>query len=155
MFCPSCGNEVNSSLSYCNQCGARLAGTADPRSMPASSYNMMLGAVIGMPFIGLIVLMIMIAALKNGMGFRDDFIFAVTFLTFLLFAIAEIGCLIMLLTRTKAPKVPKRDPKFQTGQLGNADLRGLGSPTFEPVPVGSVTDHTTRALDPALRKIDE
>ncbi len=43
----------------------------------------------------------LIAALKNGMGCKDDFIFAMTFLMFFLFAIAEIVCVIMLITRTK------------------------------------------------------
>ena len=152
MYCPSCGNEVNANLSYCNQCGARL-GAADARVLPASTFNMTLAGVIGLPFVGLVLLFGVIAALKNGMGFRDDFIFAITFLTFILFAIAEIGCVILLLTRTKGPKAPKKKAsRFQTGQLDQAESLGLGSPTFEPTPVGSVTDHTTRTLDQALRK---
>jgi len=154
MYCPSCGNEVNSSLSYCNQCGARL-GAADTKVLPASTFNMTLAGVIGLPFIGLAMIFGVIAALKNGMGFKDDFIFAITFLTFILFAIAEIGCVIMLLTRSKGPKaLSKKSRRFETGQLGRSDPRGLGSPTFEPTPVGSVTDHTTRTLDHALRDKD-
>src|SRR6476646_2711273 len=102
MFCPSCGTDVGAGLSFCNQCGSRL-GAAAPRTLPASTFNMTLAGVIGLPFIGLVLLFGVIAALKEGMGFKDDFIFAITFLTFLLFAIAEIGCVIMLLTRTKGP----------------------------------------------------
>lgn len=149
MFCPSCGKDVNAGLSYCNQCGARLNGAGDPRAIPASSFNMTLGAVLALPFVGLAMMLGVIAALKNGMGFKDDFIFVVTFLTFILFAIAEIACVIMLLTRSRAPKAAKHRGKFQTGQLPTSEPRGLGSPTFEPMPVGSVTDHTTRTLDHA------
>src|SRR4051812_42419593 len=139
MYCPSCGHEVNPGLSYCKQCGARLSGAADLRSIPASSFNMTLGAVLALPFVGLAMMLGVIAALKNGMGFKDDFIFVVTFLTFLLFAIAEIACVIMLLTRSRAPKVSKLK---ESGQLAGHEPRGLTSPTFEPVPIGSVTDHT-------------
>jgi hypothetical protein len=114
---------------------------------------MMLGAVVGLPFLGLAMLFGVIAALKNGMGFKDDFIFAITFLTFLLFAIAEIACVIMLLTRSKAPRpVIRQDDALSTGRLPQSPAHALGGPTFEPTPVGSVTDHTTRTLDPALRK---
>ena len=153
MFCPSCGKDVNPDLSYCNQCGARLNVAADPRALPATNFNTLLGAVIGLPFIGLGMLFGVIMALK-GSGFKDDFIFAITFLTFLLFAIAEIGCVIMLVTRTKGsrPLKDKAGPISERHQLDEAMRRGLGGPTFEPMPVGSVTDHTTRALDePGIR----
>ena len=152
MFCPSCGNSVSQGLSYCNQCGARLAGADTDRGLPASSYNLLIGAVIAIPFIGLAMIFILIAALKNGMGFRDDFIFAMTFLTFILLAIAEIGCFIMLLTRSRGTKVMKNDAVRDTRELTAAAVRGLGGPTFDPVPVGSVTDHTTRTLDPQYRE---
>jgi hypothetical protein len=148
MFCPSCGKDVSTGLAYCNQCGARL-GAADPRALPPANFNMLLGSVIGIPFVWLVTMMMVIAALKNGMGFKDDFIFVMTFLIFLLFALAEIGCVIMLITRTKGPKVPKGVAISERRQFDEAARRGLGSPTFEPVPVGSVTDHTTRALDHA------
>ncbi|MBV9243082.1 MAG: hypothetical protein JO314_13865 [Acidobacteria bacterium] len=141
-------------MSYCNQCGTRLGGAEDARVLPTSSFNFMLAGVIGLPFIGLGMLIGVIAALKNGMGFRDDFIFAVTFLTFLLFAIAEIGCVIMLLTRTKGKKVRPNDrPVSERYRLDEEARRGLGSPIFEPaVPVGSVTDRTTRTLEHASLK---
>lgn len=109
---------------------------------------MLLGAVIGMPFVALGMILGVIAALKNGMGFKDDFIFVVSFMTFLLFALAEIGCIILLITRTKGPKA-SRDrtiPISELNKIEEAAKRGLGSPTFEPMPVGSVTDHTTRTL---------
>ena len=48
MYCPSCGKEINAGLSFCNHCGARLSA-ADPRVVPASSFNLMLGAVVAIP----------------------------------------------------------------------------------------------------------
>ncbi|HEY2847631.1 MAG TPA: zinc ribbon domain-containing protein [Pyrinomonadaceae bacterium] len=149
MFCPSCGHEVNPGLSYCNQCGVRLGPEMDTRALPASTYNLLVGGAIGIPIFGLVLIIGLIAALKNGMGFRDDFIFAISMLTFFLLAIAEIGCFVMLLGRSRAPKSKPR--KDQQWQFADAPMRGLASSAFEPVPVGSVTDHTTRALDHAAR----
>lgn len=150
MFCPSCGHEVNAGLSYCNQCGARLGPDTNPRVLPASTYNLLVGGAIGIPIFGLGLIIGLIAALKNGMGFRDDFIFAMTFLMFVLLAIAEIGCFVMLLSRSRASKASKAR-KDQSWQLADASPRGLGGPTFEPRPVGSITDHTTRTLGHAFR----
>jgi hypothetical protein len=152
MFCPSCASEVNPGLSYCNQCGMRLSAPENPRVLPASSFNKLLASVVGIPLAGVAMIFVFIAALKNGMGFRDDFIFAMIFLTFLLLAIAEIGCVIMLITRTKGPKTSKNGsdlPISKRHELNEASRLGLGSPTFEPRAVGSVTDHTTRTLDHA------
>jgi hypothetical protein len=151
MYCPSCGNKVSAALSYCNQCGVRLTAAEDKRMLPASSYNSLVGAAIGIPFVGLAMIFVLIAALKNGMGFRDDFIFGMIFLTFILLAITEIGCFVMLLTRSKAPKAPGSSAAKDDRELPGAALRGLGSPTYEPMQGGSVTDHTTRTLDPAYR----
>ena len=150
MFCPSCGKEVSAGLSYCNQCGARLGPEVTSRALPASTYNLLVGGAIGIPIVGLGLIIGLIAALKNGMGFRDDFIFAISILTFFLLAIAEIGCFVMLLFRSRAPK-SRKERQDQSRQLTDSPPRGLGSPTFEPVPVGSVTDHTTRTLDHAFR----
>ena len=152
MYCPSCGKEISGGLSFCNQCGTRLAA-ADPRAVSGTSFNLMLAGVVAIPFVGLAMMFAVIAALKNGMGFKDDFVFVITFMTFLLFAIAEIAFVIMLLTRTRGPKQQKMpNGKVETGQLPTQDPRSLGSPTFEPMPVASVTDHTTRHLEPSLNR---
>ena len=152
MYCPSCGKEIGAGLSFCNQCGTRLAA-ADPKAISGTSFNLMLAGVVAIPFVGLAMMFVVIAALKNGMGFKDDFIFVITFMTFLLFAIAEIAFVIMLLTRTRGAKQQKMpDGKLQTGQLPAQEHRSLNSPTFEPMPVGSVTDHTTRHLEPSLNR---
>ena len=119
--------------------------------LPAASYNLLVGAVIAIPFVGLAMIFVLIAALKNGMGFPDDFIFAMIFLTFILLAIAEIGCFVMLLTRSKARKAAKPAAANEAREISRATPPGLGSPTYEPIAVGSVTDHTTRTLDPAFR----
>lgn len=152
MYCSSCGKQVDAKLSYCNQCGARLSAAADPRAIPAGNYNTLLGAVIGIPIVGIVMIFVFIAALKNGMGFRDDFIAVMILLTFLLLAIAEIGCLILLMIRTKGPKAAKRPATDNANTLSNNMPGSLGPAAFDPIAPGSVTDHTTRTLEHVPQK---
>jgi predicted lipid-binding transport protein (Tim44 family) len=147
MYCSSCGRQVDAGLSYCNQCGARLSSAPDPRAIPAGNYNTLLGAVIGIPIVGITMIFVFIAALKNGMGFKDDFIAVMVLLTFFLLAIAEIGCLIMLMIRTKGPKTPKRSSADHPHTLPNRTAPAIAPATFDPISPGSITDHTTRTLD--------
>jgi len=157
MFCPSCGKEVNSSLSYCNYCGVRLNGKdeSDSNALAASSFNLLVGAVIAIPFVGLAIIIALMAVMKNGLGFHDDIIFAVIFMTFLLLFIAEIGTLWMMISRTKKPKVksskePAAIEPRRVGAIDEVVLKGLNASTLEGIP--SVTEHTTRTLDAAYRK---
>ncbi len=70
MYCPSSGKDVNSGLSFCNYCGVRLnAPESDPNALAASSFNLMVGAVIAIPVFGLGLIIAIIAAMKNGLGF--------------------------------------------------------------------------------------
>ena len=155
MYCPSCGKEVISGLSFCNFCGVRLSAPVDdPNALASSSFNLLVGVVIGIPVIGLGLIIALMAVMKNGLGFRDDMIFVVVFLTFLLLFIAEIGTLFMMISRTKKPKsktetLPAAGSKA-AGAIDDVVLKGLNASTFEGIP--SVTEHTTRTLDAAYRK---
>ncbi|HMJ07519.1 MAG TPA: hypothetical protein VK468_00850, partial [Pyrinomonadaceae bacterium] len=97
----------------------------------------------------------LMAVMKNGLGFRDDMIFVVIFMTFLLLFIAEIGTIWMMISRTKKPKVksskePAAIAPKAVGELAPVVMKGLNASTFEGIP--SVTEHTTRTLDAAYRK---
>ena len=127
----------------------------DPNALAASSFNLLLGVVIGIPVFGLGIIIALMAIMKNGLGFRDDMIFVVVFMTFLLLFIAEIGTLWMMISRTKKPKVksptePAAIGSRSVGEIEPVVMKGLNASTFEGIP--SVTEHTTRTLDAAYRK---
>ena len=159
MYCPACGKEISSGLSFCNFCGLRLnAPESDPNVLSASSFNLLVGAVIAIPIFGLGLIIAMMAAMKNGLGFRDDMIFVVVFMTFLLLFITEVGTLMLMISRTRKPKVKqKKEPAASeprsVSAIGDVEIKGLNASSFDGIP--SVTEHTTRTLDAAYRRNDD
>src|SRR5258706_9383027 len=155
MYCPSCGKDILAGLKFCSFCGVRLVAASDASQLASSSFNFLVAAVIAIPVLGLGLIIALMATMKSGLGFRDDMIFVVVFMTFLLLIIAEIGTLILMLTRTRKPKTKtvKEPTAFEqraTRAIEDRVIRDLNPSSFEGV--ASVTEHTTRALDPVYRK---
>ena len=153
MYCPSCGKEVNSGLTFCNYCGVRLAAAEnDPSALSVSSFNMLVGAMIAIPVVGLGLIIALMAVMKKGLEFRDDMIFVVIFMTFLLLFFAELGTILMLISKSRKPKAKpiKKQDEISSRPVSAIDevvIKGLNPTSFEGVP--SVTEHTTRTLDAA------
>jgi hypothetical protein len=63
----------------------------DPSALATSSFNLLVGAALSIPVIGLGIIIGLMVVMKKELGFGDDMIFVVTFLTFLLLFMAEIG----------------------------------------------------------------
>ena len=155
MFCPSCGKEVNTGLSYCNFCGVRLgAPEADPSVLSDSAFKWLVGAAIAIPVVGVGLLIKLMESMK-GLGFAEGMIFAVVLMTFLLLFLAEAGTFFMLISRTRKPKtknaagastLPAADA---AKQIEPVVIKGLQPSSFDGIP--SVTEHTTRALDAVPR----
>jgi hypothetical protein len=156
MYCPSCGKEVNSGLTFCNYCGVRLApAESDPSALSVSSFNLLIGAMIAIPVVGLGLIIALMAVMKKGLEFRDDMIFVVIFMTFLLLFFAELGTILMLISKSRKPKVKpiKKKDEISSPPVSAIDevvIKGLNPTSFEGVP--SVTEHTTRTLDAVYRK---
>jgi len=156
MYCPSCGKEVNSGLTFCNNCGVRLAAAEnDPSALSESSFNLLVGAMIAIPVVGLGLIIALMAVMKKGLEFRDDMIFVVIFMTFLLLFFAELGTILMLISKSRKPKVKpiKKKDEISSRPVSSIDevvIKGLNPTSFEGLP--SVTEHTTRTLDAVYRK---
>jgi hypothetical protein len=159
MYCPSCGKEVNSALTFCNFCGVRLsAAENDPNALSESSFNLLTVAMVAIPVVGIGLIIALMAVMKKGLEFKDEMIFAVIFLTFLLLFLAELGTLWMMFSRTRKPKVKtaKKTDELSsrpTKLFDDVLIKGLNPTSFEGVP--SVTEHTTRTLDAVYRKQNE
>jgi hypothetical protein len=127
----------------------------DPSALATSSFNLLVGAALSIPVIGLGIIIGLMVVMKKELGFGDDMIFVVTFLTFLLLFMAEIGMIVLMISRTKKPKAkPANNPvEIATSALSEVqpvDIKGLNASSFDGIP--SVTEHTTRTLDPVYRK---
>ena len=147
MYCSSCGVAVAKSLSYCNYCGAKLnEGKGESTDqLPEVRPELLVSAMAGTFILGLAAITVLMGVMKNVLDLPGDRILAFALVPFLIMLLLE-GVFLRLLFRRK-----------RGAQKGAGDLRMKGHATREldaaqtrtlPDPVASVTEHTTRVLDP-------
>ncbi len=149
MFCSSCGTTVTESLSYCNRCGAEVNAEKRPVPLkPAATPESLVWAIVAVSVGGLAMLIGLMAVMKEA-GFSDMLIALFSLLSFLLLLGAE-SVFIWLMVRskraTKEIAILAQSPKLTTSKLGARQVRALS----EAAP--SVTEHTTRTLEPIYRE---
>jgi hypothetical protein len=152
MYCSTCGKPVTPGLSYCNQCGARLNG-AKSRSGQAELFpDSLIWAIVSVFIVGFGCTIGLMAVMKDAQSFNPGMILSVTFLSLAIMLAIE-GVLIWLLLSRRGsarvgakPEAPGVTEGAATKELGPANARVLSQPA------ASVTEHTTRTLEPAYRE---
>src|SRR6266498_735205 len=148
MYCPSCGVAVAQGLSYCNYCGAKLSGVRDDNIVksPEVKPELLVSAMVAVFVLGLGAITLLMGVMKAVLRLNDGVILAFILLSFLIMLSIE-GVLIRLLFSRKRSTDEAGNTVFLNGQttkeLDAARARAL------PEPVASVTEHTTRAFEPA------
>jgi hypothetical protein len=146
MYCSFCGAALTPGLSYCNRCGAELGAkdriAAGPKEAPQESV---VWGIVAVTVVGLGGIIGLMAVMKNVLQFNDGLIIVFSLLFFLAFLGVD-AVFIWLLLRSKIDyrygeglaqqKVPS------TLELSEARARVL------PEPAASITEHTTRTMDP-------
>ena len=145
MYCSSCGTAVRAGLSYCNRCGAEVgAKERSANKLSELSPNFLVAAIIAVTVVGLATISALLGLLKKSPEIAPVILgFAV--LSFLIVLGIEI-LFIWLLLRSKTLAKGAADPS----QLKGPALRELdpGQAHTLPHPAASVTEHTTRTLEP-------
>lgn len=143
MFCERCGKQIDDSLRFCNGCGAQLKKEEDE---PKSILNSLVTALIVIGTAGLGILVGLSAVLLDKIPrFEVVFAFAILYLA------AWFGvCFFILRQISKLidANLQERKPK---GELRAGIQFALPRPVDqleEYHQPASVTDHTTRTLDP-------
>jgi hypothetical protein len=153
MFCPSCGAEYAIGLNYCNRCGANLSAPGSQAELapiritkPTIVISL---AVLLLTLLGFTSLIEGAAKLAPSFQ-QNDPIVATIVLGMATIMVGDI-MLIRLLSRliNVALNRPAPQQHLQPGNKVN-QLPAPAPAAF--VPVGSVTDHTTRTLDAAYRQ---
>jgi zinc-ribbon domain len=144
MFCPSCGAEVPPSLSYCNRCGAELNAKAHSAKPTATYPESLVWALVAVSVGGLAVLIGLIAVMKETLPFQEGLIIGFVGLAFLLLMAAE-SVFIWLLLRSRMESKEAGD-KIKSPR---PTLRDLDAPRGLPEPAISITENTTRTLEPS------
>ncbi|MEP6706558.1 MAG: hypothetical protein ABJC05_03515 [Pyrinomonadaceae bacterium] len=146
MYCSSCGVTVTAGLSYCNRCGAEVgAKERSANKLSELSAGSLIWAIVAITIVGLGAVISLLGRLKETPEFAGV-IMGFSVLSLLIVLATEI-LFIWLLLRSKTPA------------KGAAELSHLkGTPVLRELEVGqahglpastmSVTEHTTRTLEP-------
>ena len=134
MYCSTCGKAVTPGLSYCNHCGAKLNEAKGDNITKNLLFFMTAVFVFGL---GAIIFLMMAMRMVFGPE-HLSLIVSFTLLSFLIMLAVEGVFVWMLLGRKKGAKEAAKE-------LGEAKARML------PEPALSVTEHTTRTLEPVDR----
>ena len=147
MYCSSCGVAVTQNLTYCNHCGAKLVdekngSLAKTTELQYETFAMTM--IVALFVCGMVAISIFAGIMKAILHFEFGPLIALLFLSFLVMIALE-GVLISRLFQRKR----KRNDSSDEGRLGTHATRELAEKSrLTTEPVSSVTDHTTRTLDP-------
>jgi hypothetical protein len=151
MYCSSCGTNVTPGLSYCNRCGAELsAKERGGAKLSDSSLDSLVWAIAAVTIVGLGTTIGLMAVMKEVLHFNDTLILIFSVLSFLTFMGVDAVFIWVLLRSRMGNKTVasiNQSRELTTKEIGEAKARSLAEPAM------SVTEHTTRTLDPAERQL--
>lgn len=153
MYCPSCGTELASELSYCNRCGANLkpissqSGVPPSRLVGAAWAISMAVALVTLGGFGMIFALVM-ALITRGINLSPSGMFWISFSLLVILAIDWL--LVRQLSRVlDMPQLSADATQPKKPKLSGEPMRQIDAPRE---PVSSVTEHTTRAFEPIHRE---
>src|SRR5262249_40618285 len=151
MYCSSCGVAVTPGLSYCNQCGAKLSGAKDDGITKSEvKPETLVGAIVTVFIVGFVAIIFLMMAMKMVFGPENlHLVISFTLLRFVIMLAVEGVFIWKLLSRKEGDKetVNAERLKRQTAkELGEVKAHML------PEAAMSVTEHTTRTLEPVDMK---
>ena len=156
MYCSSCGSAVAASLSYCNRCGAEVNTKASSRNAaapPAPAFpESLVWAIVGVSVGGLGVLIGLMAVMKQALHLDTGVIITFSMLSFLILLVAEISFIWLLVSTQR--RAHRRERETDVSEIKGGATRELGLPQdlLLTEPALSVTEHTTRTLEPVYRE---
>lgn len=150
MYCSTCGGVVAPGLGYCNHCGARLngPGTESAHKQAELFPESLIWAIVSVFVVGLGGTIGLMAVMKDARAFEPGQILGLSFMSFVAMLAVEAVLIYKLLSRGREEKVSEKS------KLKATTLRDLeaASGFALPEPLVSVTENTTRTLEPIFRE---
>lgn len=152
MYCPACGNFISTGLNFCNSCGSKVKPGGEPVKKSGNPLPFLAAAlcVIDVAALFVFALMLLLFLDKNVDGkviaTVSTFYLAMLALTNIAF-IRMISRLVKVHIENNTVQSDTRPPRIF--EPATPQIEAARQPV---VPVGSVTDHTTRTLDEVLLK---
>ena len=153
MYCQTCGGRLAQLLSYCNHCGADL-GTLKVQGQPGTAetaIDTLLWVIVGTTITLLGMALGALVLIKHG-AINERLGRTFVILTFISLVVAEGVLVWRLLHLNRAAKEMRPVPKLSdlgTEEPNPVTARALHEPLE---PVSSVTEQTTRTLEPSYGK---
>ena len=146
MHCSSCGSAVPPGLSYCNRCGAdlRLKENEAPRRF-GPSPNFLVAGIVAVTIFGLIAVIMLMGMMSEVLHSPEGLINGFAAVAF--FSILLVDALFAWLRLRLKKSARESTDVTQLREAIRAELRA-GQTSDLPEPASSVTDHTTRTLQP-------
>src|SRR6185436_10107088 len=150
MYCQTCGSQLAQPLSYCNHCGADL-GTLKVQGQPGTAetaIDTLLWVIVGTTITLLGMALGALVLIKHG-AINERLGMAFVILTFISLVVAEAVLVWRLLHLNRAAKETGVVPQISdlsTEEPNPVTARALHEPLE---PVSSVTEQTTRTLEPS------
>jgi hypothetical protein len=147
MFCPSCGIALTQQLKYCNRCGASLVATRETELVELFEKRMEseMEGLFWIIIFGLGLLLGGLVVLKKALDLGENLLFAYMLLCST--ALVMYFGLGVWQIRRLAQSSKEASGTAQLGQVETKELNPAQTlPTLEPA--SSVTEHTTRTLEP-------
>jgi hypothetical protein len=149
MYCSACGVNVAQGLSYCNYCGAKVGEKGSAGKSSEVRPEFLVFMMTALFIFGLVAITILMGMMKQVLGLPVEQVLGFALVPFLLMLLLEGVCLRLLLRRKRDSEASGANAQLNeqtTKELNRAEERLL----TEPGP--SVTDHTTRTLEPVYRE---
>lgn len=147
MYCSTCGVAVAESLSYCNQCGARIITSNSDKVATSREVKpeVLVTTMLATFVFGLLAIAVLLSAMKSVLGLNVGQILAFACVSFLIMLSLESVFMLLLFRRNRGAEERARielPAGHSTKELGEPQVQALREP------LTSVTDHTTRAFEP-------
>ena len=150
MYCPSCGTELTSELSYCNRCGANLkpvTGVAPAKLVGAAWAISMAVALITLGSF-VMIFGLVITLITRGVNLSPGGMFWIAFALLIILAIDWL--LVRQLSRVlDMPRLSASATQTKKPELNEKPMSQIGAVRE---PVSSVTELTTRTFEPVNRQ---
>ena len=154
MYCSSCGTEVTQELNYCNRCGANLNPPANMVTQISGPPVKLTGPTIALGAMVVIGLGVILGSVDN-LAMRGVHPTALAWIAIvsiaMVFGVAALFIRLWANLATNSSARAEQPSPAQLKQRANAQLPAAQTGPVN-APVASVTDHTTRTLEPAYRE---
>jgi hypothetical protein len=153
MYCQTCGAQLTHTLSYCNHCGADLSTlkVQDHGGTTGTAIDTLLWVIVGTTITFLGMALGALVLIKNG-AINERLGMAFVILTFVSLLVTEGVLVWRLLHLNRGSEEIRSVPQLSDVIAGEPDplsTRALQEPLD---PVSSITEETTRTLEPSYSK---